>query len=399
MAIKLRALQLTNEAVFKFFAVWASVSSLTILLLVKFVSANELFYTLKDLPLYIFMVFLCASWIKTKRSANLLIALIIFVVILFLNYILVNPEYVNPLANIRQIIAPIAILLFFCSLRLDTHNIWAIERTLARVVLYVFFFGLLEASFQLWKSFDLSIFFQLKGIPVDAHGLSYMFYEPMFGYRERMTSSFLDPISLGHFFASALIYFYYRHGLKSEFKFTMAICLAGLILAMSKGAILQSFLALTLLNPALNFFLRLSAILPPILFFVLSSNKAGVLIHLKGLANSIESISFFGHGIGSTGNYAKMFSDNLDTYYKIGISDTYFGSLLGQTGIAGVAIWFFLIYLVVSPIKRTSKLDVIILTSVIIVSFVSENTMNVTSFMLPAIFISLAYWRKNSYNE
>ncbi|WP_417778261.1 hypothetical protein [Stutzerimonas xanthomarina] len=399
MAAKLGSLVTLNASTFKILAIWASISSLVILFLIKHVVASELLFALKDLPVYIAMIMLCARWIRSRRSAYLLALIIAYALFLALNLVILNPEYAHPLANIRQIISPLMALLFFCSLRVSFEDIKKIEKTLSLVIFIVVAWGVLEVSFELWKSYDLASFFLLKGIPVDQHGLSFMFYEPMFGYRERMTSSFLDPISLGHFLATSLVYFYYRHGLKSEYRITVILCFSGLLLCMSKGAILQAFIALSFFNPSLNSFYRVLSLLVPVIFFFFAPNKHGMLIHFNGFANAIDNITLFGYGVGSVGNYAKMFSENLTVYYKVGISDTFLGSLLGQVGFFGTSFWMFLIYSVIFPIRQSNRLDLILLTSIILVSALSENTMNITSFILPAIIIALAHQGKYFYNE
>ncbi|MNZ96818.1 hypothetical protein D3C78_1160290 [compost metagenome] len=128
----------------------------------------------------------------------------------------------------------------------------------------------------------------------------------------------------------------------------------------------------------------------PAAAFIAIPNKAGILIHINGLFNSISNMSLFGHGIGSSGNYAKMFSENLNQYAELGISDTFIGSLIGQTGILGLTLWLLLIYTPTLPTqKKSTNGHLIILTSIILISIISENTMNITSFLAPAIIISL----------
>src|SRR3546814_4604876 len=59
-----------------------------------------------------------------------------------------------------------------------------------------------SSDLDLWRYLDLTNYFNLKGIPVDKRGLSYMFYEPALSYTERLVSTVLDPISLGHMLAA-----------------------------------------------------------------------------------------------------------------------------------------------------------------------------------------------------
>ncbi|MEL7938657.1 hypothetical protein [Pseudomonas delhiensis] len=378
--------------IFSLFIAWAAFSSVAILLLIKLGANSPLVFSLKDMPVYIVMALSFSAWARSSRSTLTLSASLLFTTYLFLNLILLKPDYSNPLANIRQIIAPIIVLLFFCQLKPLEHELKKIENSLFLILSIVFIFGVFEFSTEFWKSVNLTNFFNLKGIPVDQYGLSYMFYEPAFGYRERMTSTFLDPISLGHFFSSIFIAAYYKC-IFSGTKRRAAIVLSalGLVFCLSKGALLQAFIGITILNPRVNILIKSIFLLVPLAVFSAIPNKAGILIHLSGLSNSFENISFFGHGIGSSGNYAKMFSDDLNQYSALGISDTFIGSLIGQIGVFGLGIWLLLLYTAILPIKKKQlNPHLIILTSIVMVSVISENTMNITSFMLPCIIIALA---------
>ena len=262
----------------------------------------------------------------------------------------------------------------------------------------VFLFGVLEIVFSVWENVGLGEYFNMKGIPVNGDGLSYMFYEPMLGYAKRMTSVLIDPISLGHFFATASIGIYYlypieRFSVKSKYIY-LAIALAGLILTFSKGALLQAYIGLVLFDKRINLFLRLILMMLPVVVVSMMPDQlmTGLLLHFHGTANAFESISLFGYGIGSVGNYSKMFSEDLSLYYQMGISDTFVGSIVGQIGLVGALIWLglgsFLIFCYASNGKGF-RVAMTMFISIFIVSIMSENTMNVTSFTLPALLIAL----------
>lgn len=120
-------------------------------------------------------------------------------------------------------------------------------------------------------------------------------------------------------------------------------------------------------------------------------NISGILLHIGGLNSAFENISFWGHGIGSAGNYSIMFSASNQSL--LGISDTYIGALIGQIGIFGTFLWILLGFVIILSPKseRASKiLSLKLFFSIFGVSILSENTMNVTSFLLPAIIIGLS---------
>ncbi|MFC3340484.1 hypothetical protein [Paracandidimonas soli] len=374
-----------------FLIFWGCWSSIFVLLLIKLGVHNGMVYAIKDAPVYLLMICSVSRWLFFREKLLVSILISIFLIYLFSNYIFLNFDYRNPVANIRQLIAPIVVLYFFCSIRLSGFDVRAIYGFLKLNLFVVFLWGGVELYFELWKKADLSLFFTLKGIPVDQYGLSYMFYEPIIGYRERMTSSFLDPISLGHFFACFFILAFYKKESFGKYRaLFLFISLLGLTLTFSKGAMLQLFVALTVLNGFIPLVIRFFCALMPLMVYLVIPNKTGINIHLSGLYNSITNINIFGYGIGSVGNYAKMFSDDLSVYYEKGISDTYIGSLLGQIGSLGLFFWLFLMVLAIFPLSNRNRTPLILLSSLIAVSAVSENTLNITSFLLPAVLIAMS---------
>ena len=221
-----------------------------------------------------------------------------------------------------------------------------------------------------------------------------MFYDPILGYQKRLSTTFIDPISAGHFFAAYFIYRYYFRGGFVLPRAVWIFSLAALLFTFSKGAMLQVFLALTFLNSRVNVFLRLGALAVPVYAFYLLPFKEGVLIHLTGVYNAAANLTLFGHGLGSAGNYTKMFAEDMTLYNQLGVSDTYLGSLVTQIGLFGMVVWLGLLFLCLNPRTGSFRVALTILTSQVAVSLLSENTMNVTSFALPAIIIAIAVKRE-----
>lgn len=372
---------------YKFFFLWVSISSLMVLLLVEIGVSTKAIYALKDFPVYL-AVLVCGVFFCKGRVIYLYLFSALFLFYLFANFIFLNFSYPFPLANIRQIFAPVVVIVFFSSLTLNQKSLESVERFFKCIIYFVVFFGFFELMLSLWEKVDLTHYFNLKGIPVNSEGLSYMFYEPAVGYAKRMTSLFLDPISLGHFLATSFLYFFYRRD-RNDF-FLLFVILLGVFFTFSKGAVLQLILGLTLLNYLLHPIIRLLSVFIPVIIFILIPVKEGMMIHISGLYNSIVSLSVFGYGIGSVGNYAKMFSSDLSLYNELGISDTFLGSIFGQIGLFGFIFWFSLMIASVFSWSAERKVPAILLFSLVIVSFVSENTMNITSFLGPAILVSLA---------
>src|SRR5690606_12236740 len=123
---------------------------------------------------------------------------------------------------------------------IDDKAFFKLANIYYKLSIYIIIVGVLIKEMNLWKMIDLTNYFNLKGIPVNSQGLSYMFYEPAFSYAERLASTILDPISLGHILAGAVIMCFYGIGVKGKKRWYYLLFLGtGLFLTFSKGAILQ----------------------------------------------------------------------------------------------------------------------------------------------------------------
>ncbi len=103
------------------------------------------------------------------------------------------------------------------------------------------------------------------------------------------------------------------------------------------------------------------------------------------------------------GNYAKMFASDLTIYHKMHISDTFIGSVLGQIGIVGLFFWasFFSRYSI-DLIRQLIMPASIIIVSQLMISVLSENTLNLTSFFIPgllAVLVNKYQLYENSNNR
>ncbi len=376
--------------------IWGAFSSVIIAILVRGGVENQLIFGLKDAVIYLLALGVGLQVIK-DRVAVYSIAFISFITAyLVINYLLLNPSYAAPLNNIRQIVSPMVLMLIFLLFFRRVTNYKRLAGFVLVVHTVIFFFGVFEFITEFWKEFGLHNYFLLKGIPVDSHGVSYMFYEPMMGFRLRMTSTMIDPISAGHYFATMLCFAWFVPVYSERVKgYLVLSSLIGLLLCFSKGAFLQAFLMLLIFNHRVSIGIRAILIVLPFAVVSMLPDINGILIHLRGGYQSLVTMTFWGHGIGSVGNYAAMFSDNLVLYHRYKISDTFLGALLGQVGLFGLTLWLlFMFRLVYLP---NSLVPLKLLATVLIVSAMSENTLNVTSFVLPASLIAWSY--AHFYNE
>ena len=387
MAIKI-PVQYLYKKIVNLNILWAFFSPLLLALILTRYEYTWLFI-LKDL--FFYFSFVLVFFIgKSKGLFNYILLIALFVFYLFTTTALFFEVQSWIFYSLRQLLSPILIFSFGYYLRINPESIKSVIHKLYKISFWVVILGLLFLIFNMWEYINLKIYFNLKGIPVDPSGVSYMFYEPALSYAQRMVSTVLDPISLGHMIATPLILCYYSVFISGrKRKLYLAIFLIGLLLTFSKGAILQVVLALFFFNKNLSKAVRY---LIPLLFVILVLtviNIKGILIHLVGVKNAIVYLNVYGHGIGMVGNYAKMFADDLTVYHELHISDTFIGAVIGQIGLFGFILWlsFFLPKIKWKSLFSGHIIHVgsIVLITQLIISIISENTLNFTSFIIAGI--------------
>lgn len=361
---------------------WIFFAPLLIVFLINTLGITSKFiFASKDVLFYLIFILYFFSFQKKFYFQIAIFSTLIWYILILLIF---NGNYTDfYIANIRQIITPLIILVLFKSIDLNDLSRLEIIQFIYKMSVIVVLLGFIFLLVDIWNYINLKGFFQLKGIPTNDKGLSYMFYEPIIGYAQRMVSTILDPISLGHILASVAIAIYYKIGIDGKKRIIfLSIVLLGLLFTFSKGAMLQFFIGVIIFDKNIHLILKVFAlyILSIVIYFI--PNKAGLLIHLQGTLNAFDSISIFGYGIGSVGNYAKMFSNDLSTYYLLEISDTFIGSMIGQLGLIGILLW---LYIYTFDFKSLTNPGVIILISQLFIGILSENTMNFSSFFIPGV--------------
>jgi len=373
-------------AIVKYNLFWAAFGSLIIALL-SMVLMNRNIFLLKDIFFYcsIPLVLLIGKSKRYLFQISLVLALVVYIVAVTGIFFELKPWQIY---NLRQILVPVLIIVFSSNLTLSERSRKRVIKYAYKLMTWVVILGICFLSVGLWEYIRLDSYFTLKGIPVDARGLSYMFYEPALNYRQRMVATFLDPISLGHAIAAVFIMGYYKINIRGQRRAILLIILfSGLILCFSKGALMQVVLALFLLNRNINvvtrFFIPGLVVLAVFMFLDIQ----GILIHIHGFISAITNLNILGHGLGLVGNYAKMFADNLDVYNLLKISDTFIGSVIGQLGLLGFVIWlaYFRPFLKKAILLKYNDVGGIIIVSQLAIAVLSENTLNFTSFIIPGI--------------
>lgn len=372
--------------------IWSAFAPL-IIAFIAMISSNSLIFLFKDLLFY--FSFILLFFFPKKNIFVLDRLLILFHILLFLFFIggitffLFDFHYWQ-VYNIRQLLAPFLIISFPHIIKIPIKLNRELILFILRFVLFLIIIGVIFMFVDIWSIIDLSNYFSAKGIPTYSNGMPAMFFEPSMNYANRLVSTILDPISFGHIITACFISLFFIKSLIGNRKLFLIIFLIGLLLTFSKGAIFQLIIALFLLNNRLNMIVRILVPFLTLVFGFFFINLAGIIIHFKGLYFSIININFFGHGLGLVGNYAKMFAEDLSVYKEIKISDTFIGSVLGQLGIIGLLAWLTFFYRHLIDLLRNRMLPgSIIIISQLIISVLSENTLNLTSFFIPGLIAVL----------
>jgi len=296
------------------------------------------------------------------------------------------------IASLRQFICPFLIILvgyLFVNKREDYNKL---TKSYLLIIFLILVFGYFERFFMIWRYVDVSPYFSEKRIPVFSNGYPVFWIEPIrnnflsigkIGI-PRMVSTILDPINLGHIlvFSFVLVWKEAKEVINIRIrKLLMILIFIGLLLTFSKGSLLHLFLFLFL-------FIRMNIILKIALFVILFSISLffamyhqGFIVHLHGFIGILSHLSALGSGLGTFGNYSKMFSESGPQ----GVGDSYWAAVIGQFGIIGFLVWIFSFLFLCSKINQNSYLGGLIITQIIVCSL-SENSFNYMSVFPVMIF-------------
>ena len=373
---------------------WSVIAPL-VLALIAMVFSNSLIFILKDIIFYFsfILIFLLPNrFFSISDKIRLLLYILAFLLFLVIITFYLHSFHAWQVYNVRQFLAPIMIVSFLSFVKMPIEFSKMMILFILKVVVFLIFLGFIFHLINIWEIINLSNFFQAKGIPTYANGTPAMFFEPSMNYMPRLVSIILDPISFGHIITAAFVSLFFLKSIKSKRrKLYLFILIVGLFLTMSKGAIFQLVICVFLFNPRLNILLRLLIPLSTLVAGFFLVDLKGIIIHFQGFYFALINANLFGHGLGMVGNYAKMFASDLTIYNKMLISDTFIGSILGQIGIVGLFFWtsFFSRYFIDLG-RRIIMPGSIIIISQLIISVLSENTLNLTSFFIPGLLAVLA---------
>ncbi len=346
------------------------IANLFAVFLTHYFGANILYLSIKDIVL-VLLLLIHLPFLNRKKSSFLIVFLPI-ALLLGLHLIIGNEPILSRVASLRQLSIPFGLL----TLGFLMVNIFRKQdlQSWFRSAIYLLLFGsiVMYAVFLL-ELLPIQSYADLKQLALTDNNIPFMFYDGISGNLIRNVSTFLDPINLGHFLAFSLIYFWYEK--KSSLLF-LALILVALVLTISKGAFLQLVLCIFILErhlfPRWFFYGGLLCIIP--LLCWASIYHGGIAAHLHGLKVACTHLTFLGEGLGAVGNQALLFKGET----SLAIFDTYIGSVVGQIGLLGLAIWLLPFCILLLKLKKYNWLQVLLITQ-LAVAAISENTFNFLS--------------------
>ena len=278
----------------------------------------------------------------------------------------------------------------------NQDKVFRAQKTFINITILLATFGFFEYFTNLWLYIDVSSFYDDKSVPLTSYGYPYFWIEPIFANTiffdngiPRMVSAILDPINLGNIFVLSLTILIFERNIYPKIYRILLVTFISfaLILTFSKGALLQFFIMAILLNKHIKLIYKsLLMIVPIYLIFQYVINHPGFLIHFLGFVEVFNHLSFLGFGFGSFGNYSALYSDSSSFEYVQNVGDSYWSAVIGQLGLIGFLVWFFVFFKACSKISFDHYISKLLLVQIFI-SALSENIFNFMSVLFLLIFV------------
>lgn len=257
-----------------------------------------------------------------------------------LSAVLLAAEPIAALASYRNLVTP---MLFVLLGLLAAHSTTVRHYSLALIALggAVIMFGIYElVTPRFWQDAGIEALWSAKGIRVSpGTGLPGNFYssEQVDDQQiRRMVGSFADPVNLGTFlFALLVATWLMRRWI------LLALTLAAILLAVSKGALLGVLIFAALWSHSYaNRLVRTITILAVLAagttfyMFAITSSTGSTTAHINGFVAALLELPQhpLGRGMGNVGVLAGLFDGGSDS----AVSETGIGSIVSQLGLVGI---------------------------------------------------------------
>lgn len=373
--------------------------------------------SIKEIIVYLSVILGILFYKKLKNLSLPDIMAAAFIVLICINFILSNINISAKIASTRQLLIPIICFLFGRVLDINEKNFKKYSVIILYLGIFLAAFSLLELFIlkdNFWVNIGMSKFMENKGVSSwGSNGILGSFYT--YDYikitgqaTRRVVSIFAETMTSGHFMFFIILYIIYViKGINKYVKISLLVLLfIPTILCFSKGVYLIVLYSIIIYLYYIKSKKRSISVLAFILiigiiiFSFLSYGKAtSTGYHLRGLMENFKSISIFGYGIGSTGDFAYLFA-NKNSIIKS--SESFIGVLTGQLGFIGLLTYLgfhiaiFKEFIININIYKSKWLvfGFTLISSIFIESILSESAVSFLGTSLYFIFAGLIYQNK-----
>jgi hypothetical protein len=345
-----------------------------------------------------------------KKYAPFLLELIL----LFLFFLIGSASIFTRLICLRQIMTPIILVLYGSCIKLNRKELESFIKFIVNIGLFQSIFGLIERFLlgdNFWLILHIEKFMDSKGfgewtsdIGLPGNYYSFDLYSLVGSSFRRLVGISTDPLLTAHFLSFCVVLLLFNKVYKSKIKqnIILIIMIGTIFFTLSKGGIL--IIALACLckiwkhNKVHGIVMVL--IMGICLALIISTNFLDtVAIHASGLTTTFSMHSIFGNGLGSWGNYAKLYEGTG------GSGESYMGLIIGQTGLIGFVVFLYAFIrntkIILKEGKSTLSYAILVyVISVLIEAFLSESAINYIgsgiSFIIFGIMMNSSASYKNN---
>ncbi|SLL33521.1 Uncharacterised protein [Mycobacteroides abscessus subsp. abscessus] len=368
----------------------------------------------KDVLVYLVLLFaFCINHRKFKLIAPDIFAFLYFFLLVI--YLLVPNEngLFAMIVQFRQLITPISLYLLGRFLLIKKSRVEVYLRVLVKISVIAVIFGLVERYLlgdAFWSTLGIKEYLISKGMEVWSYGYggvqgnfyTYDLYSIIGHPLRRMVSFVADPTLFGQFLVLPIVILLFTEIFNKKYRIYFSIILIfGLLLTISKGGVLSLLIALTykLFHSKYKVFGYFAIIILMIALAIIMNNASlfsSLPSHINGLVhNSMNIISKpFGSGLGSSGNFAVLFSTSSDS--DIGSGESYIGMVLGQVGVFSILFILFIVSLILFYKKRikhtigNEKMNIVLIATLLGVSLSSLISESAISFISAGILFLIS---------
>lgn len=314
-------------------------------------------------------------------------------VICFIGYLIVSMLYgradiYTKFVCFRQLMTPVILVLYGQCLNISKDEEKIFLQYVVNLGVFQAIFGLLEEFVlgdNFWLMLNISKLYETKGFSrwilsgMPGNYYSADFYFIIGKSVRRLVGITTDPLLTAHFLAFCVVILLFTTNQNiNKRNFQITLLTLAIVLTLSKGAILIvaiAFLYKVWIRNKKIAIILISFASAGLIGIIQSNILQTISIHLAGLTTATDILSFFGGGIGTSGNLASLGGTSATS------GESYFGMILGQIGLLGLILFIWMIKKMTKLVlatKNESYVYAIIayIIAVMIEAIVSESAIN-----------------------